>query len=165
LCQYWSLGRRAGRGGVTLDPRMNELYTAAKGQGAFLNGEPIRVSSIPSLHDGLFSTGFPAGYEAQLKNLDAWRRVSYFAQALRRTGSTAINMAYLAAGRFDGYWCYDNWPWDVLAGAVLISEAGGTLTTADGAPFDPFRMDIIASNGHTHAELQDVLAGVKRPPG
>ena len=148
--------------GVTLDPRLNELYTAATGHGAFLNGERLHVSGTPTLHDGLFSTGFPASYEAQKKNLAAWDRVAFHAQALRRTGSTAINMAYVAAGRFDGYWCYDNWPWDVLAGAVLIAEAGGKLTAADGTPFDAFRPDLIATNGHTHEELAGVLAGTRR---
>jgi myo-inositol-1(or 4)-monophosphatase len=144
--------------GVTLDPRLNELYTAAAGRGAFLNGERIHVSPIPTLHDGLFATGFPANYEAQLRNLEAWKRVAYHAQALRRTGSSAINLAYVAAGRFDGYWCYDNWPWDVVAGAVLVTEAGGRLSASDGTPFDPFRMDILATNGLTHEELQRALA-------
>jgi myo-inositol-1(or 4)-monophosphatase len=144
--------------GVTFDPRMNELFSAAAGQGAYLNGERIRVSSIATLRDSLLSTGFPANYQAQLRNLEAWARVSAHGQALRRTGSTAINMAYVAAGRFDGYWAYDNWPWDVLAGAVLIAEAGGTLTAADGAPFDPFRMDILATNGLIHEELRRALA-------
>jgi myo-inositol-1(or 4)-monophosphatase len=87
--------------GVTLDPRLNELYTAARGQGAFLNGERIRVSAAATLSAGLFSTGFPAGYEAQKPNLVAWAHLSQFTQALRRTGSTAINMAYVAAGSLD----------------------------------------------------------------
>ena len=94
---------------VTLDPRLNELFTATAGGGAFLNGEPIRVSTIASLRDALLSTGFPSDYEKQLRNLAAWQRVSKEAQALRRTGSSALNLAYLAAGRFDGYWCFDNW--------------------------------------------------------
>jgi myo-inositol-1(or 4)-monophosphatase len=144
--------------GVTFDPRLNELFTAAAGRGAYLNGERIRVSTIPTLRDGLFATGFPAGYQAQLRNLAAWHRVSAHAQALRRTGSTAVNMAYVAAGRFDGYWAYDNWPWDVLPGAVLVLEAGGTLTTADGATFDPFRTDLLATNGLTHDELRRALS-------
>jgi myo-inositol-1(or 4)-monophosphatase len=145
--------------GVTFDPRLNELFTAAAGQGAFLNGEPIRVSSIATVRDSLISTGFPSDYQRQVRNLRAWEKVSREAQALRRTGSTAINLAYVACGRFDGYWCYDNWPWDVLPGAVLVQEAGGKLTDTDGGPFDPFRMDVIATNGHTHAELTAALNG------
>ena len=143
--------------GVILDPRMNELFAAASGQGASLNGNPIRVSAVAELRDGLISTGFPASYQKQIRNLDAWAKMSVHAQALRRTGSTALNMAYIAAGRFDGYWAYDNYPWDVMAGAVLIAEAGGTVTTIDGHPYDPFRPDILAGNGKFQNEMLAVL--------
>lgn len=143
--------------GVIFDPRQNEMFAAAKGHGATLNGEPIRVSTIPIIRDSLISTGFPANYEAQLRNLEAWKKVSFHAQALRRTGSTALNMAYISCGRFDGYWAYDNWPWDVMAGACLIREAGGQLQTIDGQTFDPFRMDVIATNGLIQKELLGVL--------
>ncbi|CAN5555849.1 inositol monophosphatase family protein [soil metagenome] len=142
---------------VTLDPRLNELYTATRGGGAFLNGEPICVSPIASLGSALLSTGFPSDYEKQLRNLAAWQRVSKEAQALRRTGSSALNMAYLAAGRFDGYWCYDNWPWDVVPGMLLVEEAGGKVTNASGGPFDPFKMDILATNGPIHADVLKAL--------
>lgn len=136
--------------GVTFDPRMNELYTAARGSGAFLNGEPIRVSTVASLKQALLVTGFPADYDRQRHNLAAWDRLARVTQSLRRTGSTALNMAYVAAGRFDGYWCFDNWPWDVLPGGLLIQEAGGRITNAAGGPFDPFRMDILATNSLIH---------------
>jgi myo-inositol-1(or 4)-monophosphatase len=138
---------------------MNELFTAAAGQGAKLNGAPIRVSRVATLRDALISTGFPANYQAQLRNLEAWKAVSFHSQALRRTGSTALNLAYVAAGRFDGYWAFDNWAWDVLAGAVLVAEAGGAATAADGGPFDPFRMDLCATNGAIQRELLGALAG------
>jgi myo-inositol-1(or 4)-monophosphatase len=143
--------------GVILDPRMNELFTAASGLGAALNGKPIRVSAVAELQDGLISTGFPASYPKQIRNLEAWARMSAHSQALRRTGSTALNMAYIAAGRFDGYWAYDNYPWDVMAGAVLITEAGGNVTTIDGLPYDPFRADILAGNGRFHNAMLAVL--------
>jgi myo-inositol-1(or 4)-monophosphatase len=145
--------------GVIHDPRMNEVFTAALGLGAFLNGKPIKVSTVPTLRDGMIATGFPANYDKQIRNLEAWAKITAHAQSLRRTGSTALNMAYVAAGRFDGYWAYDNYAWDVMAGAVLITEAGGKLTTSDGLPFDPFRPDLLATNGHFHAELLKVLAG------
>jgi myo-inositol-1(or 4)-monophosphatase len=143
--------------GVIHDPRMNESFTAALGLGAFLNGKPLKVSSVPHLRDGMLATGFPASFAKQIRNLEAWARVSVHAQSLRRTGSTALNMAYVAAGRFDGYWAYDNYAWDVMAGAVLVVEAGGKLTTSDGLPFDPFRPDLLATNGLFHDELLDVL--------
>ena len=148
--------------GAILDPRQNELFTAAVGRGAFLNGKPIRVSTCATLRDALISTGFPADYAAQMRNLEAWKKVAFHAQALRRTGSTALNLAFVAAGRFDGYWAYDNWAWDVLAGAVLVAEAGGALTTVGGGAFDPFRTDLCATNGKIQAELLGVLAGPAR---
>lgn len=145
--------------GVILDPRMNETFTAARGLGAFLNDKPILVSAVPTIRDAMISTGFPASYQKQLRNLETWAKLSAHAQSLRRTGSTALNMAYVAAGRFDGYWAYDNWAWDVTAGMVLIREAGGFVTTADGGALDPFRADILATNGHIHAELLAALKG------
>ena len=143
--------------GVIYDPRMNELFTAATGRGAFLNGERIHVSPCPTIRDALVSTGFPSNFEAQMRNLEAWKKVTYHAQALRRSGSTALNLAYVAAGRFDGYWAYDNYAWDVMAGAVLVTEAGGIVTAANGGEYDPFRMDICATNGAIQLELVKIL--------
>jgi myo-inositol-1(or 4)-monophosphatase len=143
--------------GVIFDPRLNELFTAAAGQGAFLNGKPMRVSPTAALRDSLIATGFPANYQAQLRNFAAWQTVSGQAQALRRNGSTALSLAYVAAGRFDGYWAFDNYPWDVLAGVALVLEAGGTVQTSDGGPLDPFRMDVCATNGRIQRELLGVL--------
>lgn len=145
--------------GVILDPRLNETFAAAAGLGATLNGNSIRVSTVPSLGGALVGSGFPAEMTRRMRNLDAWAKLTATAQTLRRTGSTALNMAYIAAGRFDGYWAYDNWAWDVAAGICLILEAGGRVTTSDGGPLDPFRPDIVASNGLIHEELLGVLNG------
>jgi len=144
--------------GVILDPRMKETFTAAKGHGAFLNGQPMTVSKTAKLADALLCTGFPSNYDTQLRNLEAWKRVAKHSQSIRRTGSTALNMAYVASGRLDGYWAFDNWSWDVAAGAVLILEAGGALNAADGSPFDPFRMDCCVTNGLVQTELLQALA-------
>lgn len=151
----WYQGRAIA--GVIFDPRQNELFSAAHGLGAFLNGAPIRVSTVPGVFDGMLSTGFPANYQKQLRNLEAWKKLTEHAQSLRRNGSTALSMAYVAVGRFDGYWAYDNYPWDVMAGAALIAEAGGVLSTTDGAPFDPYRPDLIAGNPGVHPELLRIL--------
>jgi myo-inositol-1(or 4)-monophosphatase len=105
----------------------------------------------------LLSTGFPPDPAAQERNLKAWGRFSYRAQALRRTGSTALNLAYVAAGRFDGYWAFDNFAWDVAAGVVLVREAGGAVTRVDGSRLDPFQPDILASNGQLNGEMLDCL--------
>ena len=139
--------------GVILDPRLNELFAAAAGHGATLNGQPMRVSPVASVRDGMIGTGFPANYDRQLRNLEVWRKVSAEAQSLRRNGSSALSIAYVAAGRFDGYWAFDNWAWDVCAGAVLVAEAGGRVTGAAGGPFDPFRHDSLVTNGLIHEEL------------
>jgi myo-inositol-1(or 4)-monophosphatase len=151
----WAGGRAVV--GVIHDPRMGEVFAAAAGRGATLNGAAIRVSTVSDLAGGMLSTGFPADYGKQLRNLEVWRAMAPHAQSIRRTGSTALNLAYIAAGRFDGYWAFDNWAWDVVAGACLVAEAGGTLTAADGSPFDPFRPDLAATNGRLHAELVRVI--------
>jgi len=143
--------------GAIFDPRQNELFAAARGLGATLNDKPIRVSETDHLNRALISTGFPYNVVAQQRNLAAWARVTEHSQALRRTGSTALNLAYVACGRFDGYWAFDNFAWDVAAGACLVAEAGGALTAADGAAFDPFRPDLVATNGKYHRELLAVL--------
>src|SRR5262245_52305913 len=145
--------------GVIYDPRMNELFAAAKGQGATLNGRQIRVSAVPEIGKALLSTGFPPDFAAQERNLHWWRIFSQKAQALRRTGSTALNMAYVAAGRFDGYWAFDNFPWDVAAGIVLIREAGGLVTRTDGTPADPFKSDLLAGSPAVHTEMLGLMRG------
>jgi myo-inositol-1(or 4)-monophosphatase len=150
--------------GVIHDPRLQEVFTAVRGRGAFLNGRPIRVSATAELRDSLLSTGFPADHRRQLRNLAAWQYLSAYAQTLRRTGSTALNLAYVAAGRHDGYWAFDNYAWDVLAGAILVQEAGGRVTTVSRQGFDPFQPDIVATNGRIHAELLQRLAEVLNIP-
>jgi myo-inositol-1(or 4)-monophosphatase len=144
--------------GVILDPRQKELFTAASGRGAFLNGKPMKVSSVPAVRDGLIATGFPANFEKQKRNLAVWARVSEHVQALRRNGSTALSLAYVACGRFDAYWSFDNWPWDVVAGFALVEEAGGAVACADGSPSDPFRPDSLVTNGRLQDELLGIIA-------
>jgi myo-inositol-1(or 4)-monophosphatase len=143
--------------GAIYDPRLDEMYSAAAGQGATLNGRPIRVSAVTELRAGLLSTGFAPDPTRMDNNLRWWGAFSFRAQALRRTGSTALNLAYVAAGRFDGYWAFDNWAWDVAAGVVLVREAGGVVTRADGTRLDPFEQDLVAANPKVHAAMLEVL--------
>jgi myo-inositol-1(or 4)-monophosphatase len=145
--------------GAIYDPRQGEMFSAAAGLGATLNGRPIRVSAVTELRSALLSTGFPPDPDCQERNLHWWRVFAYQAQALRRTGSTALNLAYVAAGRFDGYWAFDNWAWDVAAGVVLVREAGGVVTRADGSRCDPFQPDIVAATPALHPAMMEALQG------
>lgn len=143
--------------GVIYDPRQDEMFSAAKEHGATLNGVPIHVSKIVELRRAMLSTGFPPDPECQERNLKWWHTFSFKAQALRRTGSTALNLAYVAAGRFDGYWAFDNFAWDVAAGIALVHEAGGIVTQTDGTSINPFRPDLVAANPELHAQLLECL--------
>jgi len=143
--------------GAIFDPRQKEMFLAAKGLGATLNTQPIRVSAIGELGRALLSTGFPPDPECQERNLKWWRIFCFQAQALRRTGSTALNLAYVAAGRFDAYWAFDNYAWDVAAGIVLVREAGGIVTQTDGSTVNAFRPDLVAANPILHERLMECL--------
>jgi len=143
--------------GVVFDPVRNEMFHAARGKGAWINDRQIRVSNVEALDQALLATGFPPDLKGQERTLDWWRYFSLRTQSLRRTGSTAINMAYVAAGRFDGYWAFDNHVWDVAGGMVLIREAGGLLSNADGSEYDPFTPDAVASNGRLQPILLQIL--------
>jgi myo-inositol-1(or 4)-monophosphatase len=141
--------------GVVYDPSRQEMFAAAKGMGAWLNDRRLRVSRANELEQALLATGFPADMRRQEKALDWWRYFSLRAQSLRRTGSTALNLAYVAAGRFDGYFAFDNHVWDVAGAVVLVREAGGTITNADGSEYDPYTPDAVASNGPLHPALME----------
>jgi myo-inositol-1(or 4)-monophosphatase len=143
--------------GVVLDPSRNELFSAAKGRGAWLGSRRLQTSKAARLDEALVATGFPADLRGQEKTLDWWRFFSLRTRSLRRTGSTALNLAYVAAGRFDGYWAFDNKVWDVAGGVVLVREAGGVLTAMDGGPYDPFALDSLASNGPLHPALLEAM--------
>jgi myo-inositol-1(or 4)-monophosphatase len=143
--------------GVTFDPTRNELFAAEKGHGATLNGRPIRVSSSDALGDSLIVTGFPYNFKQKTdfaKHLTGFMLES---RGVRRDGSAAIDMAYVACGRFDGFWEEGLNPWDVAAGTLLIAEAGGYVTYYDGSPFSIYEPPICASNGRIHSQMLDVL--------
>jgi myo-inositol-1(or 4)-monophosphatase len=143
--------------GVVYDPPHKEMFAAAVGHGAWLNNRRLRVSATPTLSKALLSTGFPPDLRGNEQSLHWWRHFSMQTQALRRTGSTALNLAYVAAGRFDAFYAFDNHVWDVAGGVVLVREAGGTLTNIDGTAYDPFTADALATNGHIHPTMLEAF--------
>ncbi len=143
--------------GVVYDPSRRELFSAARGRGAWLGDQRLQTSRAASLDEALLATGFPPDLRGQEQTLEWWRYFSLRTRSLRRTGTTALNLAYVAAGRFDGYWAFDNHVWDVAGGTVLVREAGGIVTNVDGSTYDPFTPDALASNGPLHPILLDAL--------
>lgn len=139
--------------GVIYDPSHKEMFTAARGMGAWLGARRLQTSSVQRLEEALLATGFPPNIVGHEETLHWWQHFSFRAQSLRRTGSTALNMAYVAAGRFDGFYAFDNHVWDVAAAAVLIREAGGVITNVDGTVYDPYTADSLAGNVHLHPIL------------
>ncbi len=151
--------------GVIFDPSRDELFTAARGQGAWLNGRRLQTTQTSRLEQALLSTGFPPDLRGQEHTLAAWRDFSLCTRSLRRTGSTALNLAYVAAGRHDGFWTYQAHPWDAAAGAVLVREAGGIVTNINGAAYDLDTLDMLASNGPLHPAMVEMLQRVLMPEG
>ena len=140
------------------DPTRRELFTAERGQGARMNGEPLRASSTESLIDALLVTGFPYDVQKQAGDLVAlFGTFLAHARAVRRLGSAALDLCYVAAGRFDGFWEQHLHHWDVSAGALLVEEAGGRITGIDGAPFDAAAGHLIASNDRVHGQMLAVI--------
>lgn len=143
--------------GVTFDPTRNELFAAERGKGASLNNKPIRVSEAEDLGNALLVTGFPYDFRDRP---DFARHFSEFlvrSRGVRRDGSAAIDLAYVACGRFDGFWEEGLNPWDVAAGVLLIEEAGGQVTYYNGSPLSIYTPPICASNGLLHSQMLDVL--------
>jgi myo-inositol-1(or 4)-monophosphatase len=146
--------------GVVYDPVRDELFAAAAGHGALRNGEPIRVSDVARVEDALLVTGFPYDVrEHPERSLPRFAAFLTRAQAVRRDGSAALNLSYLACGRFDGFWELQLSPWDVAAGTLLVREAGGTVTAYDGGEARLDGRQILASNGRIHDEMRAILAG------
>ncbi|MEW6439762.1 MAG: inositol monophosphatase family protein [bacterium] len=144
--------------GVVLDPVRNELFTAVRGGGALLNGEAIRVSREGRLIRCLLATGFPKNIrEARDANLRRFSRLIRQARSVRRSGSAALDLCYVAAGRIDGYWVLELAPWDAAAGLLVVSEAGGRATSFSGSSAASGRKGVVASNGRIHAQLLRLL--------
>ena len=144
--------------GVIYDPMRDELFTAERGEGASLNGRRLHVSAINNLGAALLCTGFP--YDVRERS-DFARHFANFimnAQGVRRDGAAALDLAYVACGRFDGFWEEGLKPWDVAAGSLLVEEAGGRVSKYDGGPLSIYTPPILASNGLVHEQMMRVLS-------
>jgi myo-inositol-1(or 4)-monophosphatase len=149
--------------GVVYDPTRDELFVGERNEGATLNDAPIRVSATPLVDESLLATGFPYNIrETADTNLKEYAAMSVRARAIRRLGSAVIDLAYVACGRFDGYWELRLGAWDVAAGAVLVEEAGGRITAVDGRPLDVDAPTLLATNGLIHDELLRTLREIRR---
>ena len=142
------------------DPNRKELFTAERGQGAWLNGQPLRVSAADALIDSLLVTGFH--YDV---HKDPGEVIALFgtfisrARAVRRLGSAALDLCYVAAGRFDGFWEKKLQPWDVAGGALIVMEAAGTVTAMSGGPYSSRGGSVLATNGRIHQQMLDTISG------
>jgi myo-inositol-1(or 4)-monophosphatase len=150
------------RYGVVYNPMLKEMFYACRGGGAFLNERPLRVSGTKDLSRSLLATGFPYDIRDNSdNNMNYFQVMARSAQAIRRAGSAALDMAYVAAGRFDGFWELRLMPWDTAAGWLLVVEAGGQVTNLSGAPFSLNAPHILASNGRIH---ESMIAALRLAP-
>lgn len=144
--------------GAVFDPSRQEMFLAEKGSGARLNGNKLKVSEVKDLNGALLCTGFAYNVrEAKNNNLDHFTDFLMTAQAVRRDGVASVDLCYVAAGRFDGFWELNLFPWDVAAGYLMILEAGGTVTDFAGGAFDIYKKEILANNGFLHESMKQVL--------
>ena len=150
--------------GVTYDPNRDELFLGQQSRGATLNDSPIHVSQAPTLDQALLVTGFAYDvHTATDNNLKEFCAFTVRAGGMRRTGTAAIDLCYIACGRLDGFWELQLKPWDTAAGKVIVEEAGGKITTYAGEPFSIYGSTLIASNGHIHEEMQKVMREARAP--
>ena len=148
---------------VIYDPTRDELFSAARGRGARLNGDPIQVSKISQLKECLVATGFPSHKRHKNPNIYFYHQITLRTHGVRRAGSAALDLCNVACGRYDGFWEFNLNPWDTAAGVLIIEEAGGKVTRFDGSPFHIDSRETLASNGHVHDallhEFQEIFAG------
>lgn len=150
--------------GVVYNPASGELYAAAQGHGATLNGQPIHVSGATDLRQCVLASGFAYDkYTDPDNNVAEWGAFLVRTRGLRRFGSAALDLCYVAAGRFDGYWEQKLSPWDCMAGLLMVREAGGQVSDYAGnpAPTEYLKGRVVASNGHVHQAMLDVIADVR----
>jgi myo-inositol-1(or 4)-monophosphatase len=152
--------------GCIYNPNLGECFTVEKGKGAFLNRDPIEVSLTENLDDSLLATGFPYDIrDSADNNLREFSAFALSAQAVRRAGSAALDLAYLACGRFDGFWEFKLSPWDIAAGILLVNEAKGKIGSWSGGECDIFKGEVLASNGKIHNQMLEILKNVRSDCG
>jgi len=149
--------------GVVYDPTRDEMFAAAKGSGAQINGRAIHVSKTPRLKESLVATGFPSHKRHKNPNINFYHQITLRSHGVRRAGSAALDLCYVACGRYDGFWEFNLNSWDTAAGVLLVKEAGGTVTDFSGGPFTIDSRQVLATNGVLHAEMLqefgEIMAG------
>ncbi|MDH4222921.1 MAG: inositol monophosphatase, partial [candidate division Zixibacteria bacterium] len=149
--------------GVVYNPVLEELFVAEKNKGAFMNGKRIYVSKTRELSRSLLATGFPYDIrESKINNLDHFTNFALRSQAIRRAGSAALDLCYLAKGIFDGFWELKLSPWDTAAGSLMVKEAGGEVTDFSGNQFSIYQKNILGTNGKIHSQMIQVLKKGKK---
>jgi len=146
--------------GVIADPMRDEIFTAERGAGAFLNGQRIHVSTVKRVEDALVATGFPSRKRHQDINVHFFYQLSMLSHGVRRPGAAALDLAYIACGRLDLFWEFNLHPWDIAAGVLLIREAGGVCTDMRGAPLDLRGLHVLGDNGLVHEETVALFAEI-----
>ena len=149
--------------GVVFDPVSDECFHAIKGRGAFLNGVPISTSMESVLEDSLLVTGFSYGREAIKLNLELFSTMMLQCRSVRRDGSAALDLCYVACGRFEGFWELSLYPWDVAAGSLIVTEAGGKVSRFDGSETSIYDRECLATNGRIHDTLGSILEKSQAP--
>jgi myo-inositol-1(or 4)-monophosphatase len=149
--------------GVVYDPTRDELFSAQRGRGAQLNGQPMHVSKMSQLKECLLATGFPSHKRHKNPNIHFYHQITLRTHGVRRAGSAALDLCNVASGRFDGFWEFNLNPWDTAAGVLIVEEAGGKVSRFDGSPFAIDSRETLASNGLVHEallhEFQEIFAG------
>jgi myo-inositol-1(or 4)-monophosphatase len=143
--------------GVIYDPLRDEMFVAERGSGAWLNGRAIHVSKTKTLQEALTATGFPSHKRHVSPNIHFYQQITLRSHGVRRAGSAALDLAYVACGRLDGFWEFHLNPWDTSAGALLVEEAGGKITHFDGSKFTLDSREVLASNGLIAGELEHIF--------
>lgn len=149
--------------GLCFDPTRNDLFAAERGSGAFLNDERIHVSRVERLAESLVGTGFPSHKRHKNPNIHFYHQITLRTHGVRRAGSAALDLCYVASGRLDGFWEFNLNPWDTAAGTFIVEEAGGKVTNFSGGPFELNSRETLASNGLIHNvlmhEFREIFSG------